>query len=109
MRTAITYLLHFDRRISPSHTTQHYLGSADDLDARIWKHRHHPDARLLQVAKERGIHFTVARTWTGGRELERKLKNQKNAPKLCPICAAQRRQHAQLERFRLEELSELSF
>lgn len=81
------YLLHFETPISPNHTTQHYLGSADDVIARIKKHRDNPDARLLQVAKERGIKFVVARVWTGvPRKFERTLKNRKNAPKMCPIC-----------------------
>jgi len=33
-----------------------------------------------------GVQFVVARTWEGGRTGERKLKNQKNARVLCPIC-----------------------
>jgi hypothetical protein len=33
-----------------------------------------------------GIGFEVARTWDGDRRLERRLKNQRNAPaRLCPI------------------------
>jgi hypothetical protein len=39
-----------------------------------------------QVAKERGIGFQIVRIWPGDRTLECQLKNQKNAPKLCPIC-----------------------
>jgi hypothetical protein len=36
-----------------------------------------------------GIGFEVARTWDGDRRLERRLKNQRNAPaRLCPICRA---------------------
>ena len=85
-RTTTTYLLHFSSPISPNHTTQHYIGSAADLDARIEEHRTGHGARLTQVAQERGIGFTVARTWEGGRDFERSLKNRKNAPKLCPIC-----------------------
>jgi hypothetical protein len=35
----------------------------------------------------KGIRFVVARLWIGGdRTLERRLKNQKNGPRLCPIC-----------------------
>lgn len=30
--------------------------------------------------------FRVARTWRGDRNFERRLKNRKNAPRLCPIC-----------------------
>jgi hypothetical protein len=43
------------------------------------------------VAIERGITWELARIWEApaaeGRKLERKLKNQKQGPKLCPICA----------------------
>lgn len=80
------YLLHFHDKISDKHTTQHYVGYAKNLSDRIHCHETNPDARLLQVAQEREITFVVARTWKGGRELERRIKNRKNAPKLCPIC-----------------------
>ena len=30
--------------------------------------------------------FVIARTWNGGRDLERRLKNRKNSLRLCPIC-----------------------
>lgn len=33
------YLLHFSQPISPKHTTRHYLGWAENLDARIDHHR----------------------------------------------------------------------
>lgn len=84
------YLLHFSQPISEAHTCQHYLGSAIDLAARLRQHRTQPDARLLQVAKERNIDFTLARVWTNvPRTLERKLKDQKQGPRLCPICHGQ--------------------
>lgn len=87
------YLLHFDRPIAPGHTTQHYIGFADDLTRRIQTHARgryngggNGCARLCEVAKERGIGFTVARLWSGDRSLERRLKSRKNARRLCPIC-----------------------
>lgn len=81
------YLLHFDKRISPKHTTQHYLGWAEDVEARVAEHRAGRGARLTEVARERGIGFKIARLWQNeDRNFERKLKNRKNAPKLCPIC-----------------------
>ncbi len=88
-QTSVVYLLHFDRPISENHTCQHYLGSCVDLDERVHEHRTNPDARLLQVAKERGIGFTVVRIWAGGRQLERQLKSLHNGRKLCPVCSAQ--------------------
>jgi predicted GIY-YIG superfamily endonuclease len=93
------YLLHFEQPICSTkyyidengvghgHTTQHYLGWSDDVPARIQAHRDGRGARLTEVAKERGIGFEVVRTWDGeDRHFERALKNQKNSPRLCPIC-----------------------
>ena len=77
------YLLHYDR---PLHHAQHYLGSCDDPQ-RIQSHGNGTSrARLPQVFCQLGVQFVVARTWEGGRTGERKLKNQKNARVLCPIC-----------------------
>ena len=77
------YLIHFER---PYKHARHYLGYTADLDARIAQHRNGTGARLLQVITAAGIAFDVARTWAGGRELERKLKNYNHGPRLCPIC-----------------------
>lgn len=92
------YLLHFERPIAPGkHTTQHYIGHADDLPRRIDSHRRgrYNDgsgcAKLCAVAKERGIGFTVARLWRGGYELERRLKGRHEGPELCPICGRPKR------------------
>ena len=83
------YLLHFDRPISDRHTCQHYLGyTSRRLGLRISEHKQglRRAARLTQVAKERGISFTVVRTWKGTRQDERRLKNQKSGNDLCPLC-----------------------
>lgn len=87
----VVYQAHFSRPISPDHTCQHYFGSAMDLVKRVRIHRERPDARLMQVAKERDISFQIVRTWQvpdgeSLRAAERKIKNQKNGPRLCPIC-----------------------
>lgn len=80
------YLLHFDRPICPWRPAQHYLGWTTDLESRVLAHRQGEGARLTEVALGRGIRFSVVRTWEGGREIERKLKRQKNGRRLCPIC-----------------------
>ena len=81
--TTMIYLLHYDR---PLHHAQHYLGSCDDPQ-RIQDHGNGTSrARLPHVFCQLGVQFVVARTWEGGRTGERKLKNQKNARVLCPIC-----------------------
>lgn len=78
------YLLHLN---SPLRHARHYVGYAEaDLDARLERHKSGNGARMLAVCRERGITWTLQRTWEGGRVFERKLKNQKNTPKLCPIC-----------------------
>lgn len=79
------YLLHFDR---PYRHARHYLGYADDLHARLVQHRKGAGARLIQVIVQAGIDWRLARTWEGGdRTLERRLKKQKNSPRLCPNCS----------------------
>jgi len=80
------YLLHFSRPINPSRPTQHYIGWTTDLDSRMREHWRGQGSRLCQVARQRGITFTLAEVWIGDRSFERKLKDYKNAPRLCPIC-----------------------
>ena len=79
----MVYLLHFD---TPYKHARHYLGSTDNLDVRLKAHRNGTGARLVEVVVGAGITFTLARVWEGDRILERRLKNQHNAPRLCPIC-----------------------
>lgn len=86
----VVYLLHFDRPLgdldNPRGQARHYLGYTDDLDARLERHRSGNGARLMEVVAERGIGWRLVRTWDGDRELERRLKNQHNSPRLCPLC-----------------------
>ena len=84
------YLLHFDR---PYKHAKHYLGFAEDarLHQRIDEHynaspgdgKYH---RLVSVAKQAGISFTLARIWPrADRKRERQLK-QHSSTRYCPIC-----------------------
>ena len=91
------YLLHFDEPISERHTTQHYLGWAEQLGPRIDLHLKGRGAVLTAVARERGIGFRVVRVWRGSRCDERWLKDRKNAPRLCPCCAKKPQEVAKLE------------
>jgi len=77
------YLIHFD---TPLHHARHYLGWTTDLEQRLEAHRQGNGARLMEVVAEAGITWRLARTWKGGRELERQLKRQHNSPRFCPIC-----------------------
>jgi hypothetical protein len=65
---------------------RHYSGSARDLQARLAEHEKGQGARLLQVIKAAGITWRLARTWPGGRDRERQLKNQGGASRRCPEC-----------------------
>jgi predicted GIY-YIG superfamily endonuclease len=81
------YLLHFS---APYRHAKHYLGFARDLNARLADHSAGQGARLLAVARDAGITWTLARTWSGDRKLERLLKNRKESPALCPVCAGEK-------------------
>lgn len=88
MNNGTIYLLHFDRPVAEGHPARHYLGWSKYLPARALAHLRGRGARLTQVACERNIGFVIARTWPGDRTMERRLKNRKEAPRLCPICRA---------------------
>jgi putative endonuclease len=89
----VCYLLHFDQPIgnleNPRGQALHYLGYADRLDRRALEHLTGKGAKITQALHRRGIGFSIARTWKGSRTIERRLKNRKNARKLCPICRRQ--------------------
>ena len=82
------YLLHFSE---PYKHARHYSGIATDLDARLAEHQAGRGARLLQVVKDAGITWTLARTWPGDRKRERQLKNQGGASRRCPECGVKPR------------------
>lgn len=62
--------------------------------ARSWSRGSAPTAtapapdRLMQVVAAAGITWECVRTWTGGRELERRLKRQGGLSRHCPTCRA---------------------
>jgi predicted GIY-YIG superfamily endonuclease len=78
------YLLHLD---PPYRHAKHYIGWTRDLDARMEAHRGGRGARLMEVVKNAGGTFRLARTWPGDRNRERAIKNRHEAPKLCPECS----------------------
>jgi len=77
------YLLHFDK---PFRHATHYLGWADDLHDRLAKHGTSAGANLLWHVRRAGITWRCARTWTGDRFRERRLKSQGGKARMCPIC-----------------------
>jgi len=87
---ATVYLIHLDQPISHA---KHYLGysSLENVIDRLARHKAGKGARLLQVANERNITYSIIRTWEfatwqEARKFERKLKSQKHTPRLCPVC-----------------------
>ncbi|MGH2868774.1 MAG: hypothetical protein ACRDNK_14590 [Solirubrobacteraceae bacterium] len=80
----VIYLLHFQR--SDRHA-RHYLGYAENIDARLAAHRAGRGSPLVAAAIADGIEFELAATWPGDRRRERQLHRYNNSPwRLCPIC-----------------------
>jgi len=81
----MVYLIHFSEKL---HHAQHYIGFVDgNLQARIKRHKRNKGAKLLAAVNRLGIQWDVVKVWEqGDRQLERKLKNQKKARCLCPVC-----------------------
>ena len=77
------YLIHFSR---PYKHSRHYCGWAKDPDKRFEEHKSGTGARLTQVVVEAGIELTMVWKIEGTRTDERRIKNRKDAPKMCPIC-----------------------
>lgn len=84
------YLLHFEEPIgdlnNPRGQARHYLGYTDDLEQRLQAHRAGNGSAIMAEVARLGIEWQLARTWNGARDLERRLKNQHNGPRLCPLC-----------------------
>lgn len=81
----IVYLLHFQPAYKHA---RHYLGftSYRDVSIRLQRHQSGRGATLTRVAVEAGVELLLVRTWTGTRQLERRLKRWHGSTKLCPLC-----------------------
>jgi predicted GIY-YIG superfamily endonuclease len=81
----VIYLIHLDGKLAHS---RHYIGWAHTgrLDARLEHHARGTGSRFMAAVREAGIGWHVARTWTGDRYLERRLKNRHGAGRFCPEC-----------------------
>lgn len=82
------YLIHFDK---PLCHAKHYIGFSEEYPlkkgGRIDKHRKGQGAKILRALVDKGIGFRVVQIWHHQpRGFERKLKNQKNASRICSDC-----------------------
>lgn len=90
----VAYLIHFATPLgtSPRGMAQHYIGRTANLTRRIREHAVGVGARLPAAFARAGIGFEVTRVFYPGpnqrpSDVERSLKNQKRAKRLCPICS----------------------
>lgn len=97
-RTRTIYLLHFEPPYeAPIGETGrvkragHYLGSCSgSVEERLALHLAGRGSPLVRAAVAAGSDVTVAATWLGGRQEERKVKNQHHHARRCPICRRRR-------------------
>ena len=96
-KVAGLYLLCFDEPlvlgINVRREVRHYIGTSVNIAARLKKHATAPDARILQLARQRGITWRVVRIWVseegsnqGSRYREERRLKQISAGRLCPCC-----------------------
>lgn len=85
------YLLHFTKPIgnpdNPRGQARHYVGYCKgQVEDRIAEHKNDNGAHITAAVVAQGIEMITVRTWKGGRDVERRLKAQKNASRFCPLC-----------------------
>lgn len=69
---------------------RHYIGwTSGDVHDRVRVHLDGSGSPLIRAAVERGLAVELVRVWNpADRHFERKLKRRREAPRLCPTCAA---------------------
>lgn len=86
---AAIYVLHFDRPLAHA---QHYIGCTDNIRARLEAHARGAGSRLCKELRKQGIGWTLGAIFKCShrrmRQLERSLKDQKNASRYCEICSS---------------------
>lgn len=81
----MVYILMFSQPLgNERHRAQFYIGSCHDhlLNDRLAQHRSGKGAAITKAAVERGFTINLVATLPGMREEERRLKRQKNTPRL---------------------------
>lgn len=88
------YLIHFSKNYKGC---RHYIGWTSNIVNRELRHWSGNGSPLLKACKESGIDFNVVRIWENKtRKFERKLKNQHNHKRFCPICMEGKERNAKL-------------
>ncbi len=79
------YLLHFD---PPYRHARHYLGLVKDgnVSRRLYEHLQGRGSPLVRAAYLSGCAVICVWECSGDVALERRLKNQANTPRWCPVC-----------------------
>jgi hypothetical protein len=85
------YLLHFAKIIgdlgNPHGQARHYIGwCSGNIEDRLAAHKRGDGAAITAWLVTHAIGWQLVRLWVGNGDLERKIKNRKEAPGLCPIC-----------------------
>jgi len=84
------YLLCFPPglHVTGNRYASHYLGwTANGVESRVAYHLRGEGSRLIRAAVRAGLDPQVVRTWEKAtRTFERRLKNTRNLPRLCPHC-----------------------
>lgn len=91
----IVYLVHFEGgpglHVAGGRHARHYIGWTTDrwsLVARLGYHRSGQGSRLCRAAVKAGHRLELVRVWVDeDRYAERRLKNRRQAPRFCPLCA----------------------
>lgn len=73
---------------TPYRHAGHYLGSAEDFEARKAQHEAGRGSALMSAVVNKGIKFKVARLWNNvPRWWEIKLHRRAENKALCPVCS----------------------
>jgi putative endonuclease len=86
------YILHFSAPLGNLDNSKaqasHYIGWAEDVQARIAQHRAGTGARITRAAVERGIELILVAVVPAPVSFEKYLKARKATPCFCSICSA---------------------
>jgi predicted GIY-YIG superfamily endonuclease len=99
------YILHFDTTLEHA---QHYVGSTNQVQARLRAHACGNGARLTEVLIEKEIAWRLGgllqTTTAHSRKVERQIKDQHNAHRFCEVCTEQPHKFPKAKRYPMAAL-----